>query len=181
MNETLAWVRWWFFPWSHAHEEWGACSQYSGLEALWRAEHVRASADLNISASLPQPPQATVLGLALASAEQLQELLVLLGHISHRPVDGEVSDAQHRWCLRLSKAIAVEALLPSDADPLHLLRAWVEPAVWQRLRLRFAPQRVLHLEAQHFAIDDIHGRLDTLWKALVWRITPSADDGFHPI
>ncbi|MEX5553298.1 type III secretion protein [Pseudomonas pergaminensis] len=139
MNEALAWAQWWFSPWSQAHEEWDELSQCIGLDDLWRAQHSRASVALNIAPCLPLPPQGAVLQLALASAEQLQQMLALLGHICHRPVDGAVSDAQHLWCLRLSKAITLEALLPGDADPLHLLQAWVEPAVWQRLRLRFPP------------------------------------------
>lgn len=177
-NEALAWAQWWFSPWRQAHEEWDELSQCVGLDDLWRAQHSRASVALNIAPCLPLPPQGAVLQLALASAEQLQQMLALLGHICHRPVDGAVSDAQHLWCLRLSKAITVEALLPGDADPLHLLQAWVEPTVWQRLRLRFPPQRVRRLEYQQLALEDTRGRLDTLWKALVWRVISPNDEDF---
>ena len=39
---------------------------------------------------------------------------------------------------------------------MQLLRAWVEPAVWQRLRLRLPPDRVQALETTHLPFDDAH-------------------------
>ncbi|OPA97711.1 hypothetical protein BFW88_03110 [Pseudomonas fluorescens] len=178
MSEPLAWARWWFYPWNHAHDGWEELKSVR-VDALCRAEHVRASIALNIAPSPPPPPHLTILRLALASNEQLQQMLALLGHICHSSFDGAVSEAQHLWCMRLSKAITVDTLLPSDADPLQLMLVWVDPAVWQRLRLRFAPQRVLQLEAQRPALHETHGRLDTLWKALVWRVTSPIDEDYR--
>jgi ABC-type dipeptide/oligopeptide/nickel transport system ATPase subunit len=69
-------------------------------------------------------------------------------------------------------------LLSDNDDPLQLLRAWVEPTVWQRLRLRFARHRVLALEQNTHTFEDPHSRLDTLWQAVVWRITTTTNEEY---
>lgn len=177
MNEPLAWAHWWAIPWRDSHADWRVLEQDS-VAALSRAQHVRVSTLLGIEPCLPAPLHATVLRLALASTEQLTQMLALLGNTCHRPLDGAVSETQHLWCLRLSKALNPEAMLHADDDPLQLLRAWVSPAIWQRLRLRFSRPRVLKLEETHAALEDAHSRLDTLWQAIVWRVTTTSGEDF---
>jgi hypothetical protein len=66
-------------------------------------------------------------------------------------------------------------LLPND-DPLQLLRSWVKPTTWQRLRLRFPCDRVLEMEKRTLSLENGHSRLNTLWQAIVWRITTMTND-----
>lgn len=177
MSEQLAWAQWWAIPWEDSHADWQVLDQ-DCVDALSRAQHKRISKLLGIEPCLPPPPHTTVLRLALASTEQLKQMLALLGNTCHRPIDGAVSEIQHLWCLRLSKALNPEALLHPDDDPLQLLRAWINPAIWQRLRLRFSRSRVLKLEETHAALEDAHSRLDTLWQAIVWRVTTTSGENF---
>ncbi|MEO8490605.1 type III secretion protein [Pseudomonas sp.] len=177
MSEQLAWAQWWAIPWQHSHADWQVLDQQS-VDALSRAGHMRISRLLGIAPCLPPSPHPTVLRLALASTEQLNHMLALLGNTCHRPIDGTVSEPQHLWCLRISKALKPETLLQPDDDPLQLLRAWLTPAIWQRLRLRFSRPRVLKLEETHASLEDAHSRLDTLWQAIVWRVTTTSGDDF---
>lgn len=179
MSEQLAWAQWWATPWQGAHADWRVLDQDS-LGTLSRAQHGRVSAFLGIESCLPSPPHATVLLLALASQDQLNQMLVLLSTTCHRPIDETISDTLHLWCLRLSKALTPEALLPADEDPLQLLRAWVSPAIWQRLRMRFSRPRVQKLEETDYLLEDAHSRLDTLWQAIVWRVTTTNGEDFLP-
>jgi len=103
-------------------------------------------------------------------------MLALLSDTCHRPIDGVLSENQHLWCLSLSKALNPNTVLSHDDDPLQLLRAWVDPTVWQRLRLRFARHRVLALEQKNADFYDVHNRLDILWQAVVWRVTTTNDE-----
>lgn len=107
-------------------------------------------------------------------------MLSLLNHTCQLSLDNSLSGSEHLWCLRLSKALNPEALLFADDDPLQLLRAWVDPAVWQRLRLRFSSQRVVRLEHKPRVQEDAHSRLDTLWQAIVWRITTPPHEESQP-
>ena len=107
-------------------------------------------------------------------------MLSLLSHTCHLSLDNSLSSSEDLWCLRLSKALNPEALLFADDDPLQLLRAWVDPAVWQRLRLRFPSQRVVQLERKARVLEDAHSRLDTLWQAIVWRITTPPQEESQP-
>lgn len=177
MSEHRAWAQWWALPWEASHADWRVLDQDS-VDALRRAQHARISKLLGIAPCLPPPPHTSVLRLALASTEQLNQMLALLGNTCHRPIDGPVSDIHHQWCLRLSKALSPEALLQPEDDPLQLLRAWVSPAIWQRLRLRFSRPRVQQMEATSYSLEDAHSRLDTLWQAIVWRVTTTSDEDF---
>ena len=50
----------------------------------------------------------------------------------------------------------------------------VEPATWQRLRLRFSRERVVEVEEKNVLIEYANSRLNTLWQAVVWRVTTLA-------
>ncbi|NWD25898.1 type III secretion protein [Pseudomonas yamanorum] len=178
MNEQLSWVQWWAYPWRSAHTDWDVVDKYCALDALCRSKHALMGTALGIQSCLPATPQITVLRLALASTAQLELMLALLGDTCHRSIDGSLSETQHLWCLRLSKALSMDTLLSDNDDPLQLLRAWVEPTVWQRLRLRFARHRVLALEQNTHTFEDPHSRLDTLWQAVVWRITTTTNEEY---
>lgn len=167
MSDTLAWAQWWALPWRSAHSEWGNFSQ----EALYRSHHASAGATFGIVPCLPPPLSITVLRLALVPTQTLDRALALIDHISHSAAQSPLPEDEQLWCRRFSKALPPSTLPLDDDAPLQLLRLWVEPATWQRLRLRFPRWRVLELEKKERSLNDARARLDTLWQAVVWRIT----------
>ena len=180
MNEHLAWVRWWAWPWQAAHPDWLRATPVNIPSALWRSHPAQANLALGIAPCLPLEPSVTQLRLALASSAQLDLMLALLGNTCRPLFDGGLSEEQHLWCMRLSKALHHDALLAVAEDPLHLLQVWVSPVIWQRLRLRFSRQRVLDLESHPTPTNDAHNRLDTLWQAVIWRVTTPQGEAPSP-
>lgn len=166
MSDALTWVQWWAFPWRSAHSDWGDFTQ----DALFRSHHASACRRLDITPCLPVPPSSTVLQLALMSTPALDRALALVDHISHNAARSPLPENEKLWCRRLYKALPPTALTFDDDAPLQLLRLWVEPATWQRLRLRFPQPRVFELEKNAHTFKDSRARLDTLWQAVVWRI-----------
>jgi len=164
MSDHLAWAQWWASPWQFSHPDATSAQAYHALPALCRSQPALACAALGIEPCLPPPPRATVLGLALASREQFDLAIALLELTCHPNVDSPLYDEHRKWCEQ------------PESDSLQLLRAWVEPAVWQRLRLRLPPDRVQALETTHLPLDDAHGRLNTLWQAIVWRIEATGSE-----
>ena len=174
MREHLAWAQWWAFPWKHAHEDW-KCDRYPAVEALFRSGRSAPDALTGVAACLPAAPQPTVLRLALAPKEQLNLALTLVHGTFNPMATAPLSESHHLWCMRLSTALP-PIMLPSDADPLQLLHNWIEPATWQRLRLRFPRERVHETEITNTRLENASSRLNTLWQAVVWRITAMAND-----
>ena len=179
MSDHLAWAQWWASPWQSSHPDASSAQAFHAMHAVCRSQPGLACAALGIEPCLPPAPLDTVLGLALASREQIDLAMALLDLTCHPYLDSPLCDEHRKWCERLAKALHPNALLQPDDDPLHELRAWVEPAVWQRLRLRLAPDRVLAVEKTHPLLDDAHGRLNTLWQAIVWRIAATSSELTH--
>ena len=175
MSEALSWVRWWAFPWEDAHIDWLTKTGFVETPALSRSHHGRVSSLFGIEPALPPPTSAPLLQLVLSNAQQRDLALALVNEVYNAPRDSRLNQDQILWCQRLSKALPPDPIPVSIDDPLHYLRAWVGPILWQRLRLRFARQRVLELE-QHPRLADTHSRLDTLWKATIWRATATSLD-----
>ena len=100
---------------------------------------------------------------------------MLVDEVCNPTSNRRLSEDQHLWCQRLAKALAPDPTPLKFEDPLHCLRAWVSPAIWQRLRLTFARTRVLELEKFPRLVCP-HGRLDTLWQAALWRATSTLFD-----
>lgn len=174
LYEHLAWARWWAFPWESAHEDWKG-DDYRAIETLFRRGRSAPDKLAGYTVCLPADPNTTVLRLALASREQLNLMLALV-HDTFNPEDSALlADSHHQWCMRLSKALPL-AILPPGSDPLQLLHSWVEPATWQRLRLRFPRKCVVEVETTNLPLGVPGNRLDTLWQAVVWRATTSAGD-----
>ncbi|QXH69961.1 type III secretion protein [Pseudomonas asgharzadehiana] len=129
-----------------------------------------------IEPELPPAASSALLHLVLSSAQQRDLVLILVNEVYNAPHDKRLNQEQLLWCQRLAKALPPGPASSSIDDPLQYLRAWVAPAIWQRLRLCFARPRVLELE-RHPKPADTHGRLDTLWQATVWRATsPTVDN-----
>ncbi|AZF56629.1 hypothetical protein C4J84_0730 [Pseudomonas sp. R11-23-07] len=166
---NLAWARWWAAPWLYAHADWKSTHTHAALVDIHRRGLVATGTHYGITPCLPTMPDPALLQLAIASCEQLELGLALIDGIC-RPSYAAALDEHHLlWCNSLSKALCLDIVQP-DKDPLQLLRAWIPPAAWQRLRLRFARRRVLDLEEMPLALNGSHSRLDTLWHAVVWRI-----------
>lgn len=179
MSEQLAWAKWWACPWLTAHYEWQMLAFSTAPIALYRNHPGWLSAVLEVEPCVPCAPTPSLLQLMLAPTQQRDLMLLLIDGVCRATGNEQLSEHQRLWCQRLAKALARDLRLLSTEDPLHYLRAWVEPLVWQRLRLSFAPQRVLELE-KHPRLHDSHGRLNTLWQAVIWRATSITGDGAHP-
>ncbi len=174
MRENLAWAQWWAFPWEHAHEDWKG-DEYLAINVLYHRQRLSPRDLKGIATCLPAPPHPTVLRLALASNEQLELALTLVRGTVNPEAASPLSGSHHLWCMRLSKALPPDMLDP-ETDPLQLLYSWVDPATWQRLRLRFSRERVCKVEQQIAPAETASSRLNTLWQAVVWRVTTLADD-----
>ena len=116
---------------------------------------------------LPGKPSASLIYLALAQPEQHDFMLQLVATVCCPMLASPLDAPRHLWCQRLAKALRPQGWLKKNDDALQLLRVWVEPPVWQRLRLRFAPARVMALEQQ--PLPEIPPtRLQLLWQAVLW-------------
>ena len=178
LSEHLAWVQWWAFPWKHAHADWSN-GAFSAMDALDRSGGLIPCNLPGIATCLPPAPHATVLRLALASMAQLDLALALIqGTLNNPEASSALSESHQLWCTRISKALPPALLLP-DADPLQLLHSWVEPTIWQRLRLRFPRERVREVEKKS-PIESACSQLNTLLQAVVWRVTTTASDTMPP-
>lgn len=176
MSEHLAWVRWWAYPWKNSHRDWQRQDEPRGIDVL---DAIRAST-LDIPPCLPPEPQHSQLRLVLASAGQLELMLALIRGTFSPGGATQLTEDHQQWCARLSKALSPEMLLP-QSDPLQLLRAWVDPATWERLRLRFPRSRVLEMEHNTGPLPMLNGRLNTLWQAVIWRATTTGTGTAHAL
>ena len=178
MSEHLSWAQWWARPWRSAHDDWRTLGD-PVFNALCLIDAPVNCTVEGITPGLPPAPHPTLLKLALASVSELDFVLDLIDSICRPQTTTALQEDHHLWCKRIAKALPPQTLLPAD-DPLQLLRAWVEPPVWQRLRLRFCFARVLELERSHRPYVGDASRLDTLWQAVVWRMTTRASTRLVP-
>lgn len=179
MSEHLAWAQWWAFPWKASHDDWRTLDKHPAIAALCLSRFPVSGAVEGITPGLPPAPNPTVLELALAPARQLDFVLDLIDSICNPQTPTPLHEDHHLWCMRIAKALPPHMLLPAD-DPLQLLRIWVGPTVWQRLRLRFPSTRVLELEQNTRSYAGDASRLDTLWQAVVWRMTTLSSNNLAP-
>lgn len=183
MSESSLWTQWWASPWSQAHPDWldggltGCPPEH--VQAMTRSQHVRASRLFAIEPCLPCHPVTALLHLALAQSSQQALILALVENTCCPSRPTGLNAAQQLECQRLAKALRAHTWLDQNDDPLQLLRAWVEPPVWQRLRLRFACSRVMQLERN--PVRSINpAKLQVLWQAVIWRTNAAHPDGSAP-
>lgn len=176
---NLSWAQWWAAPWLYAHEDWKSTNNYAALVELHRSGQVVTATHYGVTPCLPSMPDPALLQLATASADQLDLGLALIDGICRPAYATPLEEHHHLWCNRLSKALSLDIVQP-DNDPLQLLRAWIPPATWQRIRLRFPRRRVLDLEEKPLTLNGSQSRLDTLWHAVVWRIGAINDNSSVP-
>lgn len=175
MSRDLSWVQWWVCPWKSAHRDWCIQPGLVETEALSRSHHHWVSRLFEIEPQLPPHPCTAVLQLVLTPPQQRDLVLLLVKEVCNPSRDNRLNEEQHLWCQRLTKALAPEPTPQSFDDPLHCLRDWVSPVIWQRLRLSFARHRVIELERSPRLISP-YDRLDTLWQAALWRATSTTSN-----
>ena len=168
MSEELAWAHWWACPWEQAHSDWQTTPTLTLPKALARHHHARLSTLFQIEPCLPPLPTPALLQLAQADTAQRDLTLMLVNGVCYPSQEPRLDDEHNLWCQRLIKALSPNPISVNTDAPLHYLRAWVDPAVWQRLRLGFSRGRVLELE-QHPRLLDNGSRMNTLWQAAIWR------------
>lgn len=163
MTEADLWVQWWAFPWRKTHPDWRNAEAVVSEVALTRSRHSAVSKAFSITPCLPCAPSASLVYLALAQPSQHGFMLQLVDHICRPRLPGQLNATQRLWCQRLATGLHTQSWLQPTDDTLQLLRAWVEPHVWQRLRLRFAPPRIMAME-QKPPLDIRMSRLEVLWQ-----------------
>ena len=177
MNDTDRWLQWWAFPWRYAHPHW---APLDASHAEVRSLHASASTGFGIAPCLPCLPAASLRQLALAPLSHYDALLQRVEHICRPTLPTTLDAAEHLWCQRLGKALRPQGWLEPADDVLQLLRAWVEPSVWQRLRLRFAPARIEALELK--PVPPISAaKLLTLWQTVLWHKLPADKESNHAV
>ena len=167
MNQAYRWAQWWAFAWRHAHPDWRNAQPVACEVALTRYRHCAVGKAFSIAPCLPCKPSAGLVYLALAQPSQYVLILQLIDNICRPLLQSQLDATQRLWCQRLAISLHTQGWLKPTDDALQLLRAWVEPQVWQRLRLRFAPQRIMVLE-QKPALDILAAKLQVLWQAVLW-------------
>lgn len=174
MRDALNWARWWADGWRHAHPDWLSCA-FPGLsveqaQTLLHHPHVDLGKTFGITPCLPCKPNPVVLHIALAQPAQRDFILALVNHTCRPQLPSRLNTEQQRWCLRLAKALQPHAWLRQTDDALQLLQAWVEPPIWQRIRLGFGCPRVKALEqSPPLSLTLSPLKLQALWQAVVWR------------
>lgn len=178
LSEKLAWAQWWACAWKSAHEDWKG-DQPASIDALYQNRGSLPDGFMGVDDCLPPVPHPTVLRLALASSEQLELALKLVNDTLSPQAAAGLDDSHHQWCIRLSKALP-PTVLAFYTDPLQLLHSWLEPNAWQRLRLRFPRERACRIEQIPACLERASSRLNTLWQAVVWRVTSQTEDSITP-
>lgn len=182
MSESTLWTQWWAHPWIHAHPDWPVAGlagwTREDMHVMTRSQHVRASKAFAIEPCLPCRPIPALLHLPFAQSSQQDFILALVDHTCRPSRPTCLNAEQQLGCQRLAKTLHPHTWLDQNDDPLQLLRAWVEPPVWQRLRLHFACPRIMALE--HNPVLSINpAKLQTLWQAVIWRATSTHHTEAH--
>lgn len=177
MSEALRWAHWWAYAWEQSHTDWVPqdlpTTNPQQLGRLARASHATLARAFAIAPCAPAAPHPAQLRLVLADTDQWETVLQWIEAIYLPPADCPLSQDQNLWCQRIAKALHVEGWPAPSDDPLYLLRAWVAPETWQRLRLRFAQRRILEVEQSPLHILP-QAKLDMLWQAVAWKVLCAA-------
>ena len=175
-HDNLTWAKWWACPWLDSPHDWPPFTpSWPYSKTLCQSQHAAMATALGIAPCLPVEPSPALLQLVLEPAQRRDLILALVGGVYQIKTHTPLSQDLQLWCARLSKALMPNTLKISTEDPLHYLRAWVEPSVWQRLRLSFDRHRVLALE-QTPRLSETHDKLETIWKAAIWRTGASNNE-----
>ncbi len=165
------WVHWWCNPWPWAHPAWQSRFavprglSLQACEALMRSRHGVFLESIGIAPSQPPPAGEALLRWFALTSLQREQALALAQRICFNQAHDDSADGQ--WCLALSKALRPGIWLPPACqDARLLLGAWLGPACWSRLRLAWPPGEVAVSPCEA-----PQSKLQTLWQAILWRVT----------
>ncbi|NWA02076.1 type III secretion protein [Pseudomonas gingeri] len=173
MNE-LDWINWWCCTWRWAHPGWRLqLLAAHGLDtghasALAGSRHAELLEALGVMPSQPPPVDADVALWLSLTAEQREQALLLARSICCAPFPHQptVAERHGQWCRSLAKALRPGLWLDQPTvDARVLLASWLGAPFWSRLRLAWAPGESLEPLA-----DLPRQKLDTLWRAVLWRV-----------
>jgi hypothetical protein len=185
-----AWVRWWCEAWQDAHGSWQTgFAEHVGLALSACAQLARRQPEPFMcftGMTAPQPPEPdanTLQWLALQPAQR-QLALALVAQICAPDRSSTVAIDEHApWCRSLAKALRPglwletlepglePALKPGTEVGVGLLRPWIGPHCWTRLRLDW-PMPLAKAAEQGMKVNaSAPGKLRTLWPAVLWRVS----------
>lgn len=172
MSDT-DWANWWCCTWRWMHpgwQPWVSGQAVAALSGLSRSRHADLLQCLGVTPSPPPPPVAEVMHwLSLNAAQQVQALWLvqtICCAVSNDPHTG--SEEDWAWCRGVAKALRPGLWLDDRViDARALLGSWLTPDCWARLRLVWAPDETL-APAQGLPAR----KLDALWRAVLWRVSP---------
>lgn len=169
-ESAVRWVRWWCAAWQNAHPDWQAqAALVQQAASCPHSRHALLSQAHGIVATQPPPPhQGLLQWLDLAESQRQRALQLARQICAAAPCEQTATqDADSDWCRSLGKALRPGLWLPTTAlDPRLLLGAWAGPLCWSRLCLQWPPE-ALDTPPQELPAK----RLDTLWSAILWRVT----------
>ncbi|WP_256601510.1 MULTISPECIES: type III secretion protein [unclassified Pseudomonas] len=168
------WIQWWCAPWHVAHRGWiepfvEACGwPMAQAHQLLLGRHSAFLSSVGIAPTQPpEPNEGVVQWLRLTDDQRHQALQLAASICLGLRVPGDGGAADEAWCRAVAKALRPGAWLdPATQDPRALLAAWAGEACWSRLRLSWAP------DALQPAFNDLpSNKLQTLWQAVLWRVS----------
>lgn len=176
----LDWLRVWQSPWLEMHQSWQAC-----IPDMWRQEDNWRRASPSVIRSFlsieneppPEPGEALKHWLTM-TYEQREKALIMAAEIVIRGLgEGRLTSEDIIWGRHIAKA-----LLPgkwpledwkkrqTEDIGLLLLRQWVSPITWQRMRL-FYRKAIFDSIALEPFVEIPSQRLNPLWHAVMWRLS----------
>ncbi|KAA8712118.1 hypothetical protein [Pseudomonas cannabina] len=164
------WVSWWCNPWQWAHPAWrsrfaeGCGLSVSDCDALMTSRHGLFLQAMGIEPTQPPAPTEVLSRWLALTVSQQDHALDLARRVCFAK---EAEGADGQWCQGLAKALRPAMWLqPDSQDERLLLGAWLGPDYWPRVRLFWAPG-----EVAESLCDVPQNKLQTLWQAILWRIT----------
>lgn len=175
------WITWWCSGWrQHMHSSWPlpvALQLDHRLLALLELTHRHWLDSLYgiVPTPIPAPKMGITILIALQPA-QWHRLLQLVYCIcaGHKTFSLEYLTSQDKqWCRRVAKGLKPGLWLPASflsLDPITmailLLRDWLGPAVWTRMRFCFGREKVEEVETISSSVIT-EKILNPLWQAVI--------------
>ena len=167
------WVHWWCNPLRWAHPAWQhRFAAAHGLsvdecEALMSSRHSVFLHSLGITPGQPPEVEEPIVRWLALSPAQREQAIELAQCICFSRNESEGPDGQ--WCWAFTKALRPGVWLDfQNEDVRLLLGAWLGAHYWPRLRLAWPPEEVAESPGQA-----PENKLQTLWQAVLWRVTTS--------
>jgi hypothetical protein len=180
-EQSLYWLRWWAYGWSHAHPSWHLQARI-GLDpelaaTVGKIRYSWLSHRLDVIALPAQKPRPALLRLLQLAPESRQRALDLAVAICSGGASGpDLDETGHTWCRRMAKALQPGYWIPEgwrqyppEEAGLLLLKAWVAEPTWRKLRLGF-PRPAIEAVERITLPAMPSPRLDAVWEAVSWHV-----------